>query len=136
MAEPLTVGQKRRRTGFTEPGFIHVTSALAGRDTFGVGESNQSTDVRELERTVAAMREALEQKDRDAAADVQRVLVDSASELAELKATVNALREQLETQERAHVAQIQETERLHRSVVRELEETVRELRAKIGTADV
>jgi UDP-N-acetylglucosamine enolpyruvyl transferase len=92
---------------------------------------DQTLHVRELERTVAAMRAALELKDREASARDQRELADAVAEAAELRATVSALREQLESEVRLHVTRMQEAERLHRAVVRELEQTVQALRLQL-----
>ncbi len=86
---------------------------------------------RELEQTVAAMREALERNAQEGAERVQRALADSAAEIDQLKATIIALRDELESRETAHASAVQESERLRRDELRELQETIQALRAQL-----
>jgi protein involved in polysaccharide export with SLBB domain len=114
-----------------EPGEPEPT----GRYVLAVEETDQGVRVRELERTVAAMREALELGDRDAAERVQRAIADAAGETEQLKATIRALRDKLEAQRQEHAAAMQDAERLQRDGLRELQETIRSLRERLeGTA--
>jgi TATA-binding protein-associated factor Taf7 len=112
-------------------GTVGLSPGPAGRYFQIVQETDQAMQVRDLEQTVAAMRDALELKEQDTAERVQRAVAGAASECAELKATVRALREQLESERADHTAKQQETERLLRGELRELQETVQALRARL-----
>jgi hypothetical protein len=99
-----------------------------------VQETDQALQIRDLEQTVGAMRDALELKERDAAERIQRAVAEAAGENDELKATTRALREQLEAQQQAHAAAIQDAERLQRDELRELQDTIKALRAELEEA--
>jgi hypothetical protein len=96
-----------------------------------VQDTDQAMLIRDLEQTVAAMRDALELKDREAAERTQRAVAGTAAENAELQATIRALRVELEAAHEARAAAVQELERLHRAELDELRETVQALRARL-----
>jgi len=96
-----------------------------------VEEFDAGVRVRELERAVAVMREALERNDRDGAERVQRAVAGFVAEADQLKATIRALRDELESRVQAHAAAVQESERLHREELRDLRETIQALRAQM-----
>jgi chromosome segregation ATPase len=100
-----------------------------------VQETDQGLQIRDLEQTVAALRDALELADREAAERIQRAIADAAAETDQLKATIRALRDELEAQRQAQTAATQEAERLQRNGLRELEDTIRALRTQLEEAE-
>ena len=97
------------------------------------GESG--LQLRELETTIAAMRESLERARAEGDERVQEVSASAAAETAELKATIRALRDELERTHAERDEAVQELERGHRDEVRELQATVQALRDQLEQGD-
>jgi chromosome segregation ATPase len=87
--------------------------------------------LRELESTIAAMRESLERASAEGDARVQAAAASAAAESVELKATIKALRDELERAHAEHAGAVQELERRHRDELRELQATVVALREQL-----
>ena len=96
-----------------------------------VGNGEMGLQLRELQTTIAAMRESLEGAAEKCDERVQATAAAAAAESSELKATIRALREELECAHAERAAAVQERERRYRDELRELQATVQALRDQL-----
>jgi hypothetical protein len=87
--------------------------------------------IRELEATVVAMRDALEQMEREGQERLQAALVDAAGETEQLHGAIAALRAELEAQQQRHGDELQEQRRHAADEVRQLQATIQAIRAEL-----
>lgn len=90
----------------------------------------------DLKRTVAAMRERMEQMQFDQQTKIQDAVATLGSENAELKRTVAAMRSEMDRVQIAHSENVQDLTRAARDQHKQLQETIAalrdELEAKVG----
>jgi hypothetical protein len=87
--------------------------------------------IRDLQRTIVGMREALERSELEAQQRFQRAMADAATESDELRATIEGLRTELEAHRVASQEAVQEQRRLAADEARQLQSAVEATRAEL-----
>jgi hypothetical protein len=94
-------------------------------------ENERDRQIRDLEATVLAMREALELARREADDRLQEAAARAAGEADQLKATIAALREELEVQAQRHAEELQRQRQQAADEARQLQATIQALRDEL-----
>jgi len=94
-------------------------------------ENGRDRQIRDLEATVVAMREALELAQREADDRVQAVAAQASAEAEQLKAMITALREELESQEQRHGEVLQQQKLEAADEARQLQATIQAIRGEL-----
>jgi len=96
-------------------------------------ENDRDLELRALEATVVAMRDALELAQREAQDRLQAALAQASAEGEQLKAMITTLREELEAQRQRHLEATQEQKQLAADEVRQLQAMIQEMRDELET---
>ncbi len=109
---------------------------LGERRATGSGEVALEAELRELKRTLAAMRDTLEQQAHDHAGETQRALAGAQAEIVELRATAAALREAIEQERVGREAAVNEAVRQANAEIVQLRVTAAALRDEMERREV
>ena len=93
--------------------------------------SGRDLELRELQETIVAMREALDLAQHEARERTQAAVAEAAEEIGHLRTIVTALRGQLEEQELAHAEALQAARQDAAGEIKDLQATIAALRSDL-----